>query len=345
MSRPYLPFVDWLKAVGLALIVFDHVAHWMLPWATPPFYPKQLGVAMFVFVTGYTLAHERRGLPVVIARWFEVWVYGLLLALLMTSIGLLTRGRGDPSNYLPLAGGLNVLFDNFPANPTTWYIGTYLHLLLVWAVFLRGRVIGVGLIAGVLVLEVVVRALLVESAGLYIAYQALFNWLTVLLLGLYAGGRGMLPNLRLLPIAITIVVVVPLVMTAVVWGDGFPFMRPIDVAGPPGVLLMSAAVTASYSLHTVAGFNLLGLLPAGPAVRFVARNTLLVFIGHMPVYYAMEAQLAGTMPRLALSLLEFAVALAGLAAVSELLRPAIRPLLHTVRDRLVQASRHEGRAS
>ena len=47
MARPYLPFVDWLKAFGVALIVFDHVAHWMLPWATPPFYPKQLGVAMF----------------------------------------------------------------------------------------------------------------------------------------------------------------------------------------------------------------------------------------------------------------------------------------------------------
>jgi hypothetical protein len=332
-----------MKAVGLGLIVFDHVAHWMLPWATPPFHPKQLGVAMFVFVTGYTLAGEkensvRRGLPVVIGRWFEVWAYGLLFALLMTAIGLAMSGRGDPSNYLPLAGGLNILFDNFPANPTTWYIGTYLHLLVVWAVLLRGRLVGVGLIAGGLVLEIVARAFLAEAAGLYIAYQSLFNWLTVLLLGLYAGGRDVLPSSRLLPIAVLIVAVWPLAMTSVAWSDSFPFMRSLDLAGPAGVLLMSAAVTAGYGLHTLAGFNLLGLLPAGPVVRFCARNTLVVFIGHMPVYYAMEAQLAGLMPRAALSLLEFVVCYAGLALVSEFIRPLLQPRLHALRDRLIQLS-------
>jgi hypothetical protein len=56
----------------------------------------------------------------------------------------------------------------------------------------------------------------------------------------------------------------------------------------------------------------------------------------MLVYCAMEALLAGTMPRLALSLLEFAVGLAGRALVSEGMRPVIRPGLHAVRDGLVR---------
>jgi peptidoglycan/LPS O-acetylase OafA/YrhL len=171
MPRPYLPFVDWLKAVGMALIVLGHVDHGLISTTTPPFYPKQLGVTMFLFATGYTLANERRAaLRVVLSRYFDVWAYGLLFALLMSAYQLVRIDDANMSNYLPLAGGLNVLVNDFPANPTTWYIGTYFHLLIVWALVFRGRAVGRAAILAALIVEIVMRGILLEQAGQFVAF-------------------------------------------------------------------------------------------------------------------------------------------------------------------------------
>ena len=51
---------------------------------TPPFNPKQLGVAFFLFVTGYSLAREQRPWSEVLPRrLFEVYLYGISFALLI----------------------------------------------------------------------------------------------------------------------------------------------------------------------------------------------------------------------------------------------------------------------
>src|SRR5262249_39688257 len=83
----------------------------------------------------------------------------------------------------------NVVFDNFPANPTTWYIGTYIHLLILWAVALRRLWITPGTIILAGIVEILVRATLAAGAGLFVAYMASPTWLPLFPLGLFLGRR------------------------------------------------------------------------------------------------------------------------------------------------------------
>ena len=62
MTKPYLPFIDWMKGLGLLLIVSGHVSA-TADHLLPPIYPKQLGVAFFLFVSGYSLARETQARP------------------------------------------------------------------------------------------------------------------------------------------------------------------------------------------------------------------------------------------------------------------------------------------
>src|SRR5688572_1729008 len=132
------------------------------PLVVPPVYQKQLGVAFFVFAMGFTLARERRQpWRVVYNRVFEVWTMGLLFAFVMSAIGLMFWGDANESNYLPLSGVTTFYMNDFPANPTTWYIGTYIHLLLLWALVLRRvRITAAGLFA-LAAAEIAFRAALI----------------------------------------------------------------------------------------------------------------------------------------------------------------------------------------
>src|SRR5262245_61550099 len=133
-ARPQFPCLDWMKAIGIALVVYGHVAHATTVPLTPPVYLKQFGVTLFVFATGFTLARDRKAAGVVVlSRLFPLYFYGLLVAALVALAGASTGTGLAPSNLLPFLGGVNVLFDHFPANPSTWYAGTYLHLLRLWA--------------------------------------------------------------------------------------------------------------------------------------------------------------------------------------------------------------------
>src|SRR5689334_24124543 len=123
LSRRLYPFVDWMKALGMTVIVYGHVTR-AVP-LTPPVYPKQFGVALFLFAGGFTLARDRR--PVVQAvfkRLFQTWLFAFVLAAALAVAGATTGSGLALSNFLPLVGA-NLVFDNFPANPTTWYLGTY----------------------------------------------------------------------------------------------------------------------------------------------------------------------------------------------------------------------------
>src|SRR5262245_54750078 len=138
MDRPHIHFMDWMKSLGMFLIVYGHVAGDSIVHLTPPIYPKQLGVAFFIFVIGWGLARESRDrFQVVYNRLFPVFLLGFGFAMVMSAVTLITQRDLNESNYLPFFLGINVLLDNFPANPTTWYIGTYIHVLLLWALVLH----------------------------------------------------------------------------------------------------------------------------------------------------------------------------------------------------------------
>src|SRR4029450_7272528 len=85
MERPHIHFIDWMKSLGMFLIVFGHVAGDSIVHLTPPIYPKELGVRFFIFTIGWGLARESRDrLRVVYNRLFLFFFLGLGFAMVMS---------------------------------------------------------------------------------------------------------------------------------------------------------------------------------------------------------------------------------------------------------------------
>jgi len=298
MRREYEPWIDWIKTIGLTLIVVGHVADTAVAALLPPIYPKQLGVALFLYAAGYGLALERRpSLRVAIGRLFDIYFFGLAIALLLSMFGYAQDGNLLESNYLPFAGGVNILMDAFPANPTTWFIGMYLHLLVLWALVLRRVRITGRLLAALLLVEIVVRAAFVATGAVFMAYMNVANWITVFALGLWHGQGGSrtwrpIPSLALLTAfcAGWTFLIVPLPRVA-----NFPLMR-FTLSPGLDALATSLAVSALYCIVTFAVAGLVRALPTIAPVRFVAKHTVIVFIGHMPVYFGLLPIIATVTP-------------------------------------------------
>jgi peptidoglycan/LPS O-acetylase OafA/YrhL len=335
-SHEYLPFIDWMKALGIALIVVGHVAARPINDLTPPIYPKQLGVAFFIFVLGFSLARERRpAARVVFNRVFEIYLIGVPIALLLTVTTFLQSGTLALSNYLPFALGANVMFNNFPANPTTWYIGTYVHVLLLWAFLVRSRRVQPWMLAISLPAEILVRALLANAAGTFIAYMLASNWVSVFLLGTLCGqdktssAAAPLRSSRFVVPAIALAVMAvgwSLVVDHAVVKRTFPFMK--LAVGLPAVdaILTSACASALYVMIAWLVFLVSRSMPTPSWVRLLARNTLVVFIAHMPVFYALEAPLTRLIPDYAArSAINVLVCLPGLALLSEGIWRVVHP--------------------
>jgi hypothetical protein len=340
VNRDYVPFLDWFKCLGIAVIVYGHIG-WGPLRTLPPILAKQLGVALFVFVTGYTLAREKRERwHVAFNRLFEVYLFGITLALLLSVTSYATGGRLLISNYLPFLGGANVAFDFFPANPTTWYLGTYLQIIVVWALALYRVRVSFSVLVCALLGEIVVRALLMRTAGYFVAYMALPNWSTVFLLGSWYGQRATartrLSDLGVWPAILGLVAGVAFwvsVTSRAGFDLNFPFALLPNQDPVRGALFISALVSAAYLGFTWLAFGLCVLLPAPPPVRFFARNTLIVFLAHMPLIAALLPFLnAWGFSRPLRSALLLIICLPVLACLSEMLRRSVRP--QVLRDQL-----------
>jgi surface polysaccharide O-acyltransferase-like enzyme len=84
-------------------------------------------------------------------------------------------------------------------------------------------------------------------------------------------------------------------------------------------------------------------LPAPAPVRFIARNTLIIFLAHMPLYYAMEPALAAWIDsRLLRSVLLGVASLVGLGLLSEGLHRIIDT--RELREKLITLVRRPGSA-
>jgi peptidoglycan/LPS O-acetylase OafA/YrhL len=85
-----------------------------------------------------------------------------------------------------------------------------------------------------------------------------------------------------------------------------------------GLLTVSAGVSALYLLPTVITFEATRRLAAPAAVRFIARNTPIIFLAHMPVFLALHPVLvAWQLGYAARVIVQLLVCLVGLAALSE----------------------------
>lgn len=341
MTGERLPFIDWLKCLGMLVIVYGHSAGQSIPHATDPFNPKQLGVVWFVFVMGYSLARESRPIGrVLYNRLFEVYFFGLAIALLISAIQWWRIGDLNESNFLPFVLGANVLFDNFPANPTTWYIGTYLHLLLMWAIVWRRVRVSAWLVALAIVIELLVRASLLRYCGGYVAYQLLTNWDAILLLGMFAARQaeaGQRPEPRSGIVALLLLAVVaswPMLSSRWDFDQAtFPWMVRRDAGTLVNLLTTSFSISLLYFSYAWLGYEITHRLPDSAVIRLFARNTVIVFIAHMPLIYALSPYQYQWMPpgplRAAANLLIYYVAL---SLVSEVIRRLVQP--QRVRDAL-----------
>jgi len=330
-ARPHLDWIDWMKCAGIFIIVFGHVAGAPINLLTPPIFPKQLGVAFFVFVMGFSLANEHR-LPrsVVLRRLFTMYFFGFAIALLLSVIHLITIGSITKSNYMPFLGGINVLFNFFPANPTTWFIGTYLHLLLLWAVALRRIRVTPWILAFSLLFEVIVRTVLICKVGNYVAYMLFPNWLTVFMLGIF---WGRVPDAKIsrlthvwLPACVTILLVLAWFNQTVSFGKDFPFRMIDGFPQWPGAAAVSLMVSLLYLSFSILLYSVTRRLLAPSWVKFFARNTVIIFIAHMPVFYALQGWLSIYFQSYApQAFLQLMVCLFGLSLVSELVMKLVKP--------------------
>jgi len=338
MGRRSFDFIDWMKTIGMALIVVGHVAGALVNTLTPPIYPKQLGVAFFLFAMGFSLARDSRPRwNVVGSRLFEVYLFGLAAAVVLTAIGYVTSGALNASNYLPFLGGANVVFNNFPVNPTTWYIGTYLHFLLLWAFVFRDRAITPAILAGSIAFEIVARAVLVGTLGPFVGYMMVPNWISVFLAGMWYGRQpdGDRPVGVPRPlIAMTILAAAwALIVPSFVAERSIPFMRIGHGPAPFTLLVTSACVSFLYLSYTWLVFRITSSVKAPAVVRLVARNTVIIFIAHMPLFYFLDARLGDwTSSRPLQVVIRLTVCFVALAFVSEGIGRIVQP--KALRDRI-----------
>ena len=189
--------------------------------------------------------------------------------------------------------------------------------------------------------EVVIRAALMGAGLDMIAYMLIPDWATVFLLGMLLGRDARTDERRGLATYLG-----ALVLMAVGWGlvarwmsmDGtFPFMR---LAGDQTVLKLlftSACVSLVYLSFTWLTFEVTLRFKDRKMVHFMARNTLFIFITHMPVYYALLWLLRGWRGSYwTLAGLRLLVCFLLLAVVSEALTRIVKPRVLRARlwDRL-----------
>ena len=292
-----VPFIDWMKALGMFIIVFGHVAGGPIRLAMPPILPKQIGVVLFLFIMGFSLARETRPRwQVAFNRSFDMLLLGLIFALTSSLVLYLRMGNLAESNYLPLLLGANVVFDFFPSNPTTWYIGTYLHFILLWVLCLQKLHVQRWMLVVSFLLEIPLRALAMHGAGHFVAYMIVPNWITVFLLGMYlsqqsqdetssavvsSSSRGLWRWGTALG---AMLVLWPLLLNRLPASGSLPFTPFVAERLVVSLLGTSAAISVLYLTYARLFYEVTRRLPDLPAVRFLAANTLIIFFAHMIVW-------------------------------------------------------------
>jgi fucose 4-O-acetylase-like acetyltransferase len=113
----------------------------------------------------------------------------------------------------------------------------------------------------------------------------------------------------------------------------FPFGRFALGSTLADLGVTSAAVTLLYIAFTWSTYRITRSLPDWAPVRYFARNTLLIFIVHMPIYFALRPWLASRIGKDLASAILFLVCFVGLALLSEVLHRVLRPTV--LRDRVL----------
>ena len=330
-------FIDWLKALGMFVIVFGHVFGQPFEFFAP-ILPKQLGVAFFVFVMGWGLAHDKgKTGSTIFSRVFLVYFYGLALALTLSCIYIFSKNDLNPSNYMPFVGGVNVFFNFFPANPTTWYIGTYIHFILLGVVVLRQIRITALVVILCFLVEVIIRAVILSFGQTFVAYMFISNWLTLFVMGGYLKSKVDIRKQKDFVLVLALGCVCIFLLNKFVqlfpFERSFPFWHIETWQGLGKYFVTSGCITITYLCYTLFAFEICRRIPSGKVIQFFSRNTLIIFLCHMPLIYAISPIWypiieSNWLKRWVLILIVYL----GLALVSEALDKALNP--RKIRDEI-----------
>lgn len=297
-----IAMIDWFKAIGIFLIVFGHLDGNFTNTLTTPVLLKQLGVVFFIFIMGWQLAQETRSRKVVLFnRLFKICFWGISFALVLSLIKFVFIRDINKSNYLPFFFGINVVLNYFPANPTTWFIGTYFHLLLLWAFVLKKISVTKRIIFLSIILEIVARGILMNY-GFLRAYMLFFNWQTVFLIGIFFGQGVKKTHKEKNHLAQSILIYAGFIIVWAVGSKLFTFFKifPFDVVlnsdGERMLFVTSFLISFVYIGHALLFFNVARRLPNNKIIEFFSRNTLIIFIVHMPVWYFIAPYMANLIP-------------------------------------------------
>ncbi len=324
-----IPMIDWFKAVGIFLIVFGHLDGALTNELTAPVMLKQIGVVFFVFIMGWQLSQEKRKTRLIlIKRIYKIFFWGLLTAFGLSIIMYIFKGDINESNYLPFMAGVNVCFNYFPANPTTWYIGTYFHLLVVWALVFRKIKITGRLVVISFIVEVILRAIIMKS-GLYRSYMLIFNWQTVFIAGMYMGNWRIGEKIRV-PILKSglmyagFICLWMLTVNLFTMSHTFPFRIIETFNSDFSFLITSILISLVYVGHACFFFFLAQNLPDLKLIRFFSNNSLIIFLVHMPIWYAISPFMKMTIAWHPIRIIaDLAILFVGLGIFSNFLRSII----------------------
>jgi hypothetical protein len=125
-------------------------------------------------------------------------------------------------------------------------------------------------------------------------------------------------------------------MGALPFQTTFPFLTFEGEAPLWAALGASLAVTLLYAVTAGLVFEMTRGTSAPAPVKFIARNTLIIFLGHMPLFYAINPLLAAAgLDYWSIVAVRLAACLGGVGLLSEAIIRVVRP--HELREAFAAA--------
>lgn len=264
-------WVDILKCFSIFIVVLGHCGLDLKEYFQPRSL-EALGVAPFFFLLGYNLILSRKKkLNILISRLFGLYLWGLSAAFLQSFLNMWLHGNFVESNFLPFIFGINSFFPNaaVPGNPVLWFVGAYTHFVLLFLVFRTFPLIGTKTILTAMLVEILIR---LGSGTIYNSYTFFLNWISIFLMGVYVAQNETtlmagIKNNRLIIILLAVITILV-----------------ISIANK---ILPAVSEGLRYVCVTALLFGISCILRSGKVVRFIAQNTLIVFLFHHIIIHFM----------------------------------------------------------
>jgi hypothetical protein len=144
----------------------------------------------------------------------------------------------------------------------------------------------------VLFFEIAIRTVFIEFARLFTGYMLITNWLTVFLLGMYMHQQKDNHNNLKAMLVVLLWAVLLFTWASVInlfyLTNSFPFRVTAVDSTLISSIVISIAITFVYLGNTLLAVKCFSRIPSNKVVRFFSRNTIFIFIGHMPLYDVAE---------------------------------------------------------